>query len=123
MDTTNEFRIFIVEDDLLYANILEYNLSLNPDYVVDKFTTGRECLGNLYKKPAVITLDYSLPDMGGKEVLKKIGITNEQFFEAISTFEGAAGRLQKLKENSSCTVYKDFAHAPSKACSRSSHHG
>ena len=51
---------------------------------------------------------------GAKEVLKKVGITTEQFFEAIGSFEGAAGRLQKMKENSSCTVYKDFAHAPSK---------
>jgi UDP-N-acetylmuramate: L-alanyl-gamma-D-glutamyl-meso-diaminopimelate ligase len=51
---------------------------------------------------------------GAKEVLKKIGITSEQFFEAISSFEGAAGRLQKIKEYNSCTVYKDFAHAPSK---------
>src|SRR5687768_9371567 len=47
---------------------------------------------------------------GAKEVLKKIGITNEQFFQAISTFEGAAGRLQKIKEYNSCTIYKDFAH-------------
>jgi UDP-N-acetylmuramate: L-alanyl-gamma-D-glutamyl-meso-diaminopimelate ligase len=51
---------------------------------------------------------------GAKEVLKKIGITPDQFFEAISSFEGASGRLQKIKENNSCTVYKDFAHAPSK---------
>jgi UDP-N-acetylmuramate: L-alanyl-gamma-D-glutamyl-meso-diaminopimelate ligase len=51
---------------------------------------------------------------GAKEVLKKLGITAEQFLEAIGDFEGAAGRLQKLKENSNCTVYKDFAHAPSK---------
>jgi UDP-N-acetylmuramate: L-alanyl-gamma-D-glutamyl-meso-diaminopimelate ligase len=51
---------------------------------------------------------------GAKEVLKKLGITPAQFFEAISSFEGAAGRLQKIKEYNSCTVYKDFAHAPSK---------
>lgn len=51
---------------------------------------------------------------GAKEVLKRIGITNEQFFEAISSFEGAAGRLEVIKENTSATVYKDFAHAPSK---------
>jgi len=51
---------------------------------------------------------------GAKEVLKKVGITSEQFFEAIGSFEGAAGRLQRLKDNGSCTVYKDFAHAPSK---------
>ncbi|HEY9006708.1 UDP-N-acetylmuramate--L-alanine ligase [Ohtaekwangia sp.] len=49
-----------------------------------------------------------------KEVLKKIGITQEQFFEAISSFEGAAGRLEKVFDNTSATVYKDFAHAPSK---------
>jgi UDP-N-acetylmuramate: L-alanyl-gamma-D-glutamyl-meso-diaminopimelate ligase len=51
---------------------------------------------------------------GAREVLKRIGITNEQFFEAISSFQGAAGRLEVIKENSLATVYKDFAHAPSK---------
>lgn len=51
---------------------------------------------------------------GAKEVLKRIGITNEQFFEAIQSFEGASGRLEIVKENTSSTVYKDFAHAPSK---------
>ncbi len=50
---------------------------------------------------------------GAKEVLKKIGVTNEQFFQAISSFQGAAGRLEVIKENGSVTVYKDFAHAPS----------
>lgn len=51
---------------------------------------------------------------GAKEILKKIGITPERFFEAITSFEGAAGRLEKIKETDSCIVYKDFAHAPSK---------
>jgi UDP-N-acetylmuramate: L-alanyl-gamma-D-glutamyl-meso-diaminopimelate ligase len=51
---------------------------------------------------------------GAKEVLKRLGITNEEFYKAIRTFEGAAGRLEKLGENESVAVYKDFAHAPSK---------
>lgn len=51
---------------------------------------------------------------GAKEVLKKIGITNDQFMQAISSFEGAAGRLQKIRESNSSAIYKDFAHAPSK---------
>lgn len=51
---------------------------------------------------------------GAKEVLKKIGVTNKQFFEAISTFEGASGRLELLKESEGFSMYKDFAHAPSK---------
>jgi UDP-N-acetylmuramate: L-alanyl-gamma-D-glutamyl-meso-diaminopimelate ligase len=51
---------------------------------------------------------------GAREVLKKIGISNEQFFAAISSFQGASGRLEIIKENNSTTIYKDFAHAPSK---------
>ena len=51
---------------------------------------------------------------GAKEVLKKIGVTNEQFYKAISTFQGAAGRLEVIGERESVTIYKDFAHAPSK---------
>jgi UDP-N-acetylmuramate: L-alanyl-gamma-D-glutamyl-meso-diaminopimelate ligase len=51
---------------------------------------------------------------GAKEVLKRIGVTNEQFFEAIGSFQGASGRLEVIGQNSHSTVYKDFAHAPSK---------
>lgn len=49
-----------------------------------------------------------------KEILKKLGITTDMFFEAIQSFEGAAGRLEKVADNKSSVVYKDFAHAPSK---------
>jgi UDP-N-acetylmuramate: L-alanyl-gamma-D-glutamyl-meso-diaminopimelate ligase len=51
---------------------------------------------------------------GAREILKRIGVTDEQFFQAIQTFQGASGRLEVLKENTLTTVYKDFAHAPSK---------
>ena len=43
-----------------------------------------------------------------------VGVTDAQFDEAISTFEGASKRLELVKKNDSCAVYKDFAHAPSK---------
>lgn len=49
-----------------------------------------------------------------KALLRKIGITKEQFYEAIATFKGASGRLQKMAENQYSAFYKDFAHAPSK---------
>jgi UDP-N-acetylmuramate: L-alanyl-gamma-D-glutamyl-meso-diaminopimelate ligase len=51
---------------------------------------------------------------GAKEVLKKVGVTSDQFYEAIQTFKGAANRLELLKEKENHAVYKDFAHAPSK---------
>lgn len=43
-----------------------------------------------------------------------VGVTDEQFDEAISTFEGASKRLELVKKSDTCAVYKDFAHAPSK---------
>ncbi|WP_299820745.1 Mur ligase family protein [uncultured Pontibacter sp.] len=49
-----------------------------------------------------------------KEVCKKIGVKAHDFYEALKTFKGAAKRLEKLGENSSSVIYRDFAHAPSK---------
>lgn len=47
-------------------------------------------------------------------VCRQVGVTDEQFDEAIATFEGASKRLELVKKNDTCAVYKDFAHAPSK---------
>ena len=66
------FKIFIVEDDPLYGEMLKYHLSLNPDNEVFKFESGAECLKNLYRGPSLISLDFSLPDMSGFEVIKKV---------------------------------------------------
>ena len=57
---------------------------------------------------------------------RQVGVTDEQFDEAIASFEGASKRLELVKKSDSsrdrmgatghfdCAVYKDFAHAPSK---------
>ncbi|HKJ41302.1 MAG TPA: cyanophycin synthetase, partial [Sunxiuqinia sp.] len=37
-----------------------------------------------------------------------------QFYRAMTTFKGAARRLETLSENENCTVFYDFAHSPSK---------
>src|SRR5690606_26502075 len=51
---------------------------------------------------------------GARELLRRIGVTYDQFYEAITSFEGAAGRLEILASNNSMDLVKDFAHAPSK---------
>ncbi|MEM7107470.1 MAG: Mur ligase domain-containing protein [Bacteroidota bacterium] len=51
---------------------------------------------------------------GAKEVVKKIGITEDQFYQAITSFEGASKRLELIAENDRSAIYKDYAHAPSK---------
>lgn len=65
-------RIFVVEDDPSYAKFLRYVLSLNPDFEVEFFTSGKDCINGLHRKPTVVTLDYSLPDMPGEKVLRQI---------------------------------------------------
>ena len=45
---------------------------------------------------------------------RQVGVTDEQFDEAIASFEGASKRLELVKKSNTCAVYKDFAHAPSK---------
>ncbi len=68
----NKLLIFIVEDDAWYGQILQYHLSKNPDYEVKVFTTGKECLDNLYQNPGLITIDFSLPDTQGNKLFTKI---------------------------------------------------
>ena len=71
------FKIFVVEDDEWYNRLLVHTLSLNPDYEIQSFTTGKDCLANLHQEPDIITLDYRLPDMKGLEVLKQVKEIND----------------------------------------------
>jgi len=71
------FKIFVVEDDEWYSRLLVHTLSLNPDYEIQSFSTGKDCLDNLHQEPDIITLDYRLPDMKGLEVLKQIKEIND----------------------------------------------
>lgn len=72
MKNQNSLKIFILEDDTWYGTMLQHYLSLNPDYDVKRFESSREFFERLHEKPDVVTLDYSMPDMDGSEVLKKI---------------------------------------------------
>ncbi len=72
------YKIFIVEDDPWYGEILEYHLSLNPDYIITRFCTGKECLANMHKQPDLITIDFSLPDYTGDKLLQKIREVNDE---------------------------------------------
>ena len=51
---------------------------------------------------------------GAKWICQHMGIDEDDFYEAISTFKGASKRLEKIAEGSNSIAYKDFAHSPSK---------
>lgn len=51
---------------------------------------------------------------GARLVCNQIGITDDMFYAAIQTFKGASNRLELLFKNEHTTVFRDFAHSPSK---------
>ena len=61
-----------MEDDPVYSRLVKYVMELNPDHELHLFSSGEECIQNLPLNPAIISLDYSLPDMDGESVLKRI---------------------------------------------------
>lgn len=75
--------------------------------------------GITYLLPQALPLkvfgDHNLMNLSAaKLVCKEIGIAEEDFNTAISSFKGAAKRLELLFSGKRTNVYKDFAHSPSK---------
>ncbi len=66
-----QYKVFVVEDNVLYARILKKQL-LDNNYQVKVFHNGTDFIKCLHEKPDVVTLDYTLPDMTGHDVLEKI---------------------------------------------------
>jgi DNA-binding NtrC family response regulator len=64
--------VYIVEDDIFYSSVLNHFLSLNPDYRIKQFSTAAEFLKCIHEKPDVVTLDYSLPDGTGDQILTQL---------------------------------------------------
>jgi len=51
---------------------------------------------------------------GALAVLRRFSISDEEFYQAMVSFQGAANRLELIAEKAGTKVYKDFAHSPSK---------
>lgn len=51
---------------------------------------------------------------GAKWICQHIGVDEEDFYEAISSFSGACRRMEKIAESANAIAFKDFAHSPSK---------
>ena len=84
-----------------------------PEYVIENGTTYYLHNGN--KTSLQVFGKHNLSNMAGAfEVCKQLDVTETEFFSAIKTFTGAANRLEKIASNKQITVFKDFAHSPSK---------
>jgi len=65
-------RIFIVEDDPWYGELMKHYLQQQSNLTVSLFTTARDCLLALDSRPDVVCVDYGLPDMNGDRLLEEL---------------------------------------------------
>ena len=126
-----QFKIFI--DSIIKGGSITYNIEdaevkkvvensentirkfpyQTPDYIVENGITILET--DEGSMPIEIFGKHNLNNLAGaKWICQQIGIDENDFYEAISTFQGASKRLEKIAETDNAVAYKDFAHSPSK---------
>ena len=126
-----QFKIFI--DSIIKGGSITYNIEdaevkkvvenskntirkfpyKTPEYKVENGITILET--DEGSMPIEIFGKHNLNNLAGaKWVCQQIGIDENDFYEAISTFQGASKRLEKIAETDNAIAYKDFAHSPSK---------
>lgn len=105
---SDPFRIFIAEDDIIFAKMLSHHLSLNPEYEVEIFPDGKNLIKNLYRNPSLISLDYHLPDMTGLEALRQIREFNpDTTVIIVSGQQDVATAIELLKKGAYDYILKD----------------
>ena len=84
-----------------------------PEHVIEAGTTN--ILFNGKRIPLKIFGEHNLMNLeGARLVCNQLGISDLQFYEAIQSFKGASKRLELVAQNEHTSVFKDFAHSPSK---------
>ncbi len=59
--------------------------------------------------------EHNLKNIQGAYLLcQQLGLSDEEFYRGISSFKGAAKRMECWKNDVSEVIYRDFAHSPSK---------
>jgi UDP-N-acetylmuramate: L-alanyl-gamma-D-glutamyl-meso-diaminopimelate ligase len=126
-----QFRIFL--DTITNGGILVYNeedmevktIVENNERPVKKYPYGTL---EFYIKNGITYIDtpdgdipleifgnHNLQNLAGaKWICQHMGVDEEDFYEAITSFKGASKRLEKIAQNNSSVIFKDFAHSPSK---------
>lgn len=126
-----QFQIFV--DSIIKGGSITYN---DEDPEVKKVVEASE---NTIRKIPYVTPDYNVENgqtllethegqmpievfgkhnlsnlAGAKWICQHMGVDEDDFYEAIATFSGASKRLEKIAQGNSTSVFKDFAHSPSK---------
>lgn len=85
--------------------------------IPNKVTDGKTIVysSNNEEYPLHVFGNHNMQNIAAaKEVCVTLGISEKEFFKAISTFSGTKRRLEKTAERNESIVFYDFAHSPSK---------
>jgi UDP-N-acetylmuramate: L-alanyl-gamma-D-glutamyl-meso-diaminopimelate ligase len=92
--------------------IKKYSYS-TPDHTIENGVTYIDTPDGAL--PLEIFGKHNLQNLAGaKWICQHVGVDQDDFYEAIASFKGASKRLEKIAENESTVIFKDFAHSPSK---------
>ncbi len=72
MQRTKDPLIFIVQDNVIYKDLLVGYLQQRKFNNLKTFRSGEECLKLIHQKPDIIVLDYSFDGMTGLELMKRV---------------------------------------------------
>ncbi|MBW4889771.1 peptidoglycan synthetase [Mucilaginibacter sp. HMF5004] len=101
----------VVEQKIGDIKKIPYNLPLHE---IDHGVTSLIAADGT-KYPLQIFGDHNLMNAeAARLICEQLGVETNAFYKAISTFKGAARRLEVLAHTPTGNIYKDFAHSPSK---------
>jgi DNA-binding NtrC family response regulator len=92
----------------MYAKILQHKLSQDPEFEVRQFSNGATFMRFLDDQPDIVTLDHSLPDMTGLELLKKIKTAHPGIqVIVLSAQEDVSTAIEMLRNGAFDYIIKD----------------
>lgn len=65
-------KIFIVEDDTMFGELMKMKLEENDAFDVSLFRSGEEMFRELHQQPDIIILDYFLPYKNGVQIIREL---------------------------------------------------
>lgn len=101
-------KIFIIEDDLMFGEMMKFTLERENNYDVSLFQSGEEFFDHIHLNPDIVTIDYNLPGMSGLDILKRIRNYNDSIATIIvSGQEEVAVAVEAYKGGAKYYVLKN----------------
>jgi CheY-like chemotaxis protein len=95
--------IFLVDDDKLIINLMEYTFHSRPQYQVKSFVSGEACVDAMMEHPDLIVLDHQLSlsgdgKMNGIETLEKVRKISPDVPVIVLTAHGSDELYRRFKD-------------------------